>query len=224
MYALWLPTLLLSACTATQRPNADGGDYTPADTVAAKDLLALEPGKATYERTVNGRSSRVTVELTEGKDKTWTSQTEKVRTTTLVVDDGAIAVVRDIERDDDADVRYEPAILMLPAKLEQGKPVTAEAKMTVHDGDGDGIKARGTCRVKIELLGMRSVTTPAGEFECHVIRTTRTIRLDLAHVDVVIHAAYSPEHGLVRERIERHTKALGLFGGKSSEEMVLIER
>ncbi len=223
MMVLGLAMLLAGCATGPREGAAPSEGYAATDAVAAADLLPLEAGKATYVRKRDGKESRVTFTLAQA-DKGWQWEAEDVRSTTLVGGgkDG-IAIARDIEFDEDADVRYDPPIPMLPARLEQGKAVTAKSRMTVYDASGKSTRAKGNCSVRIDLLGKRSIDTPAGAIDCYIVRTRREIRLDLASVDVVIHSAYAPDKGLVHQAVERHTKALGLFGGKSSDELVLAK-
>lgn len=230
MGSVLLVAMVVGCAAQSQTTAGEGEHYDAAKAVAAEDLMVMEPGKATYLRTHKGKEKRVTFELAKVDAQTWTWAAEDFRVTTLSIDDdGGIRIKSDIEFDEDADARYAPPLPMLPAKLEPDKPVTAESKMTVYDANGKKIKAKGTCRVTIELLGKRSVDTPIGPIECYVIRTTRKIDLDLANVEVVIHNAYAPAlgkgkgSGLVRQAFERHTKALGLLGGKTAEELVLTE-
>lgn len=209
----------LAGCATPQAATQSQRDLRPGDAVRAEELFTLESRQVRFERSVGGRTQEVTFEMSP-HDAGWIWAAEDLRAVQLLPDeDGDIAIAREFEPGEDSDVRYDPALLMLPATLEPNQPATAESRMTVLNAKGDATRAKGTCHVTVELLGRREVEAPAGRFDCVVLRTTRRIKLDLAEVEVEIHSAYAPGTGLIRQTIDRRTRALGLFGGTTREQL-----
>lgn len=218
---------LATGCAApTRTPDQPppAADTSAELTVDAADLLPLTPRSRTFIHRSGGDESRWTFTLEPVDDTTfaWTAL-EQRRTLLRRGDEGGIVIPEETEWADNSHVQYDPPIPLLPPTLRTGEPVEAEAAMTVLDRASGNRRAAGNVTVSIELLGERQVQTPAGPFDALVIRSQRRIRLDLASVDVTIDAAYAPGIGMVRQTIERRTRALGLFGGTKTETLELAE-
>ncbi len=149
----------------------------------------------------------------EGYQQVWILQDEA----------GALRIVREDDLDEDVQVTYEPAVLMLPAKLETGFSESETVTMTVRSLDGTQLRSVGTCINTVTVLGKQSVSTPAGQFEAVMVETRRQVQLPIARVEVQIISAFVPGRGQVAERVVQKVRALGLFDTEEVREVRLVE-
>ncbi len=137
--------------------------------------------------------------------------------------DGALRIVREDDLDEEVQVTYEPALLMLPTKLEIGEAISETVTMTVRSLDGSQLRSVGTCINTVTLLGVQTVSTPAGAFEAVIVETRRQVQLPIARVEVQIISAFVPGRGQVAERVVQKVRALGLFDTEEVREERLVE-
>ncbi|MDX1682127.1 MAG: hypothetical protein R3336_03305 [Phycisphaeraceae bacterium] len=129
----------------------------------------------------------------------------------LVLDEAATLVKTEIVPGDKVRTVYKPAIPIIPARLKPDQPVEGEVDVTIYNLKGGGVKEKGTCRYRIELLGRRTITTPAGKFEAVLVRTHRQFDLNLAEAEVTLDTHYLVDRGIVHQKVHRITRPLGLF-------------
>lgn len=181
---------------------------------AREEPMAITQGKLEGERTV-------LQVIPAGKDG-WTLRDPKGTTTHVYLNaDGDVLATSEEDVEENVIVEYEPALRLLPATLVQGQPVTDSSHMFVYNRKTKKLRDQGTIDVEIELMGRQHMQTPAGEMAVNVVRTTRRIRLNLAEATVTTYAAYAPGRGLVAERVEQNTKAIGIFSGTKTSEIRL---
>jgi hypothetical protein len=126
-------------------------------------------------------------------------------------DDGAIQTLRDEDAADSVAVDYDPPFVALPPRMIVGRPFEGFCRVRITDLDSGADRDAGTCTYRIELLGRRRVSTPAGRVDGYLVRTTRHLKLRLAEARVTTDAVYLPGRGIVREQTHQVTRVLGLF-------------
>jgi len=134
---------------------------------------------------------------------------------------GGMSVPREQDSAEGVDIAYKPALVLLPPSLTINEPFTQTCEMIVTNLKDGAPRDRGTCTITVKLVGQRKVMTPAGEFECAIVESTRVIDLHLAKVDVAVRTAYAPKLGTVAEGLAQTTRALGIIGSTTEEEIRL---
>jgi hypothetical protein len=117
---------------------------------------------------------------------------------------------------------YDPPFPLLPAKLEPGKSVTTESKMTVHDRNNPKvIKDRGTCTRTLTAQSIQMVTTRAGQFECYRIASSITAKLGLADVTTQSVVWYVADRGPIAAYHHEKVQTKLFIGWQTTERLML---
>jgi hypothetical protein len=152
----------------------------------------------------------------------WRWVLDGIRTVYLTsTPDGAVAISREDELSEEVSVDYEPALVILPARMAMGEPSNGVCRMTVRNLKTGSVRDHGWCNYRIELLGIRATHTPTGTSEAYVVQTRRRIVLQLAQVRIKSETEFVADRGWVAERIHRVTKALGVFASSHTEKLTL---
>ncbi len=201
-------------------PAVDGPIRKEVGPVAAIDIYPLQAAKQTHHYVDGRRKGQIfTWRFERGTDNTWNDVDEGMHTMVIREKDGAILVVREEDSDEKVRIEYDPPLELLPAKLEVGKPRETKCRMSVYDLATGNLREEGDCVHVVEYLGRQKRRIAAGEVDACRTRAVRRMQLKLAQVEVVIEVAAVPGQGKIWSRIERDTRALGLFSVKSAEEM-----
>ncbi|MCX5658704.1 MAG: hypothetical protein NTW19_03155 [Planctomycetota bacterium] len=206
------------ASAATTQPSSSN-DAAP----GAGELVPLKARHGAYSIQVGKKQAQIVpFRFEPGEESSWTLTLEGRSVARFTRgEDGSLLVPRESDLNERVEVTYEPGLRVLPGKWEPGKPSECTSKMVIRNSKDGSLKEKGTCSIRVELVGKERVTTPAGEFDAMLVRETRQIRLRMAKADVTCETWYVPGVGEVAERSVTTTKALGLFGGKEVSESKL---
>lgn len=125
-------------------------------------------------------------------------------------DQGRLVLNRSADFEDRVTTSFTPAMVVLPAKLEVGKPVVSEFEMVVRPMENPGtVKARGRAKNTVELVRFERVRTKEGEFIAARVRTKLEAELNPAKVVNTTTSWFVPELGVVMEQEIQRVTALG---------------
>lgn len=184
----------------------------------SRTLVAVEvlpsAGEGTYRRTSDtGGMSEHALLVEERAGGELVVTIEGIGRAFHTVDgDGNVRTAREEDFGEGVAVVYDPAIVMLPTRLEAGRKVESLARITVLNLRDRRRRDEGSVRVAVEVLGTAPVSTPAGDRDAVLVRTTRTIDLSLADATVASLRAWAKGEGVVAETVDRRLRALGIFG------------
>ncbi len=136
--------------------------------------------------------------------------------------DGNIMIPCEDDLGENVEMTYTPALKMLPGQWPKGLVVEGDVKMLVKNIKTGGVREKGHCKYRVELLGRQRVSTPAGDFDTYLVRETRHIFLQMAKADSICDTWYVAEKGDVKEHTKERTKVFGLFGGWHVEDCQLV--
>jgi DUF3108-like len=229
-----LAALALAGCQAQPKapPTYPFGPFTAEDIVAhlpdraytAAELFPLRAWSGEYvvSSPPEAEPAPAPFQLEPAEGGRWRWQFPGDHEVHLTKDaDGSLLIAADVDFTQAAHVDYDPPLRRLPATLKPGEAYEGESKMVVKHTANGAVRDQGTCAYKVELIESRAVDTPAGRFDAAIVRMTRSIKLNLAQVEVTIVTAYAPGVGVVAEYVDRNTKALGLFTIQSREKLLL---
>jgi len=140
----------------------------------------------------------------------------------VVLDDGAIAVVREVDLLEDRRVAYDPPLPILPGVLKPGEPYEAKAFVSVYRHTDNVQEAVGEVTATYQLIGKVAGTDDGGP-GLYIVRTDRTYKLPLVVVDLAITSHYRPGVGPIYARIVRTAKLFGLIPAVRIQEVRVIE-
>jgi hypothetical protein len=205
-------------------PAATSPASAQASSTLAKDLLPLAPRSVTFVVTEGKELGKSLTHTLAQTARGWEMSTQDVSVVRLHLDDkGDLLVSEEEDLDENVLVVYEPALRALPAKLVEGEPSTQTVHMTVVNRRTHKVRDEGSCDITVEFVATRPVQTPAGPITATVVKTTRHIKLGLAEATVTMHSAYQPGQGVVVDRVEQHTRAVGLFTMNKTQELRLAK-
>lgn len=233
-----IPTTSTSQTTIPIPPDDRCGE------LKATDLLPLAPHQGIYrffEGDQTGLDIPFSFSLDTDNPNLWRQElTGQTITWFSRLVDGSIAILREDDLREEVSVRYEPALIVLPAHL-SATPMRATSRMTVCDLDDGLLKTAGPCDYQVTYLGTQKLGTWAGVIDVHLVQVHRQIRLPIAKVNVQVITAYQAGHspqknragaksinqggkggGQVAERVIQTTQALGFFGSRETSETRLV--
>lgn len=210
--------------TTAPAPAAATPASSQSPSTLAKDLLPLAPRSVKFVVTEGkdvGKSLTHTIAQTA---KGWEMSTQDVSVVRLHIDDkGDLLVTEEEDLDENVLVVYQPALRALPANLVAGQPSKQSVHMTVFNRRTHKVRDEGSCEITVEFVATRPVQTPAGAITATVVKTTRHIKLGLAEATVTMHSAYQAGQGVIVDRVEQHTRAVGLFTMNKTLELRLTK-
>lgn len=212
-------SLTLAACQKSPRLTDPPAVTTrPGQTFTALDLQPLREGTWLFEVTEGPRTGReLTATIQSDGPNRWRYELEDTRVVFLEVNaDGGIVVPREQDLEENVEVTYTPALVMLPGKFTVGEPHKDECGVAITNLKTGEIRDRGRCAYTRELIG-----PAAGMPNAWLVRGTRHLDLGLATADIVIETTYIPGQGTETERVEQKTRPLGLFTIKKVEALKL---
>ncbi|MBI1374783.1 MAG: hypothetical protein GC159_18845 [Phycisphaera sp.] len=196
----------------------------PTRSVAAEELLPLRPQSARFVIDQGDNAGRKITVRIRADDERWRVDHAHLKDRCVHrADGGALMMSSSVVEADDSELRFTPAVVLLPATLEQGKPITSRAKVRVMNQKGDREKAHGDYTHVVELLGACEAKTPAGRFDVWRVRETERFDLGLASVRVVTTTCYAPGTGIVTQQVEKKVTKLGLFTSTQAYHVSLHE-
>ena len=216
------------ACNASDGPSnhPDVGQVTVAldemDPIEARDLFPLQPQSGVYERSRGERAGKQYAYEVRREDEQWVLEVkERHRLFLRVAEDGGIYMDRYESLRQEINVDYEPALLMLPGRLDD----------EVHEGEVrmriEGVLGRATMRgrasYRLHTAGMREVSTPDGPEQAYIVIQEQTVTLPLARANVRVETAYVPGVGRVQDHVYRQHRVLGVFGDETEETYQLTQ-
>lgn len=201
------------------------GPLSGAEPITAAQLHPFVPHHGLIHRSVGhspGKTVRYRLEPDRGDHWRWTL--EGVRMVHLHhAEMAAVVILMERELSEAVAVTYDPPLVILPNVLTMDQPVEQESQVTVTGLKDGSPRDQGRCRHRVQLLGKRTITTPAGTFQAYVVQTRREMDLQLAQVSVVSETAYAPGRGWVAEQIVRVTKPMKLFAFRQIEQLHLVD-
>ena len=188
--------------------------------VQARDLLRLHPTSGTFIVTVNSRPAlRASYTLVPQDGGMWIETLDRIQITHLQASpEGGIDILQEQALEEAVRVEYRPALPLLPAQLEPGKPVQSVSQMTVLNLKDGQVREKGHVTYTVELVGRQRARTPMGPIDCHILNMTRQIQLQMVSSTVTVRGAYANQ-GLMGERQIRDTKVLGLIPVRREREL-----
>ncbi|MFW6060800.1 MAG: hypothetical protein ACODAQ_11515, partial [Phycisphaeraceae bacterium] len=136
-------------------------------------------------------------------------------------DAGETVVFREDDMQEGVAVHYEPALLLLPARLDPAEALPAQTvDVTVRRLDTGQVRDRGTCDYRIARV---THETDDDEQRYRIVQR-REIDLNLASATVTIEAVHVPDRGRIAWSVERRTRIFGLLGSDRHERYEVIER
>lgn len=227
MLALVLP-LAMIGCTAppsaTPMPgvNATQPNAKPIQPIAATKLFPLSPRQGAFAVRENGKPPRTVPFQLQKHGDYWILSDPQNRTYLRQADNGDLVIFREDDARQQVRIDYDPAIVMLPARITPTSRPHGQVKMIVHNLSNGKVRDQGTCDYTIAPIGQVRVKTPAGVYETYHLRTTRKINLHLANAEVTLDTSYAPGVGQVAQVVKQHTQALGLFGSDSTQQSLRV--
>lgn len=107
--------------------------------------------------------------------------------------------------------RFDPPMTIMPAELASDEPFEESFGVQVSRmNNPDRIEQRGTGDSTITYRGIQHITTPAGDFEAHLIRTEFTTEFGVASARRITDRWYAEGIGLIAESFEEQITVLGL--------------
>ena len=134
---------------------------------------------------------------------------------------GAVMILETTDHLEQVRVVYEPALMVVPARMRVGEVRQQEVEMNVYRLDDGSRRAGGSGTIEVELISAGRFDTPMGRVEGFHVRERHDLHLSLARVNVQVDTIYGRDMGPVRKSTLRRTRALGLF---ASEEREVLER
>ncbi len=217
---LTILVLFLASCQKTTRitdPPTKGKN--PNRSFSALELQPMREGSWRFEVTEGPRTGKVlTATVKSDGLRRWRYELEATRVVFFeITENGDLTVTHEQDLEENVDVRYTPALVMLPQTLSVGQPLEDACDVVITNLKTGGIRDRGRCVYTRELIG------PAAEQpNTWLVRCNRTLDLRLAKADVTIETVYLPGEGMVTERVAQETKPLGLFTIKKAEALKLL--
>lgn len=145
----------------------------------------------------------------------------------LIVPGNAIAMVSEINREEDVEVVFDPPLVVMPDSLPGTNNNSAEftqtLRMSVHPiGNRKVVKRAGPVKNTIRYLGDERIATPAGTFTAR--RVESAFEADLAPARVVNTSIqhFADGVGLVKEDERESTSALGVPIRKNADQWLLF--
>ncbi len=217
--------LLLPHWGADSRADAVDGSERTFDT---RNWARTEPGRKAYLVTAGafeGERLIRTVEAHPEAESLWIVRLEKHnRLVCRRTDGGGLTIVEDLDFRRDKRTRFDPGLWVLPPEMAIGQTVHRRGRTRVFNPDSGLELADGTYDQTIQLVGRRTVETPAGRFDGFHVRSASMVNTSLADVTVTVDTVFVPEVGPVYEHVKLRIVTLGLFTSESRREMKLAER
>ena len=192
------------------------------DTIRAVDLFPLQPQSGVYERSRGERAGRQYEYEVRQQEEDWVLEVkDRHRLFLRIADDGGIHLHRYENLRQDINVAYEPAMLMLPGRLDD----------QVHEGEVrmriEGVLGRasmgGRATYRLHTAGTREVPTPNGPEQAYIVIQEQSVSIPLARANVRLETAYVPGMGRVLDHVQREHRVLGLFGDSAEETYQLAQ-
>lgn len=136
---------------------------------------------------------------------------------------GAAQIMASIDNAEDVIVEFDPHMLAMPGELVQATQFSQKSKMRlplIENPERTREKGRGT--KTLELVGMQTVRSRAGAFECAHVREVFTSDLSLATAVRTTDHWYAPGVGLIARRWEEKVTALGLTVKQRAQAYVVL--
>lgn len=106
-------------------------------------------------------------------------------------------------------IRFNPPVMVVPARLEPGKPVTTTARMTILErADPTNVRSSGKMKVTVVYDATQTLNTPAGRFDCHRVRLNWDADFGFGSTHSAITCYYNEKVGLVAEDYQSRTTIL----------------
>lgn len=199
-------------------------ELVPEQTTRPIAAFPLNERRADFKLLIDKESpKRFTSTFKRLKDQTWSLNVEDLREIQFRASNGRVMVTRDVDVKENVRVDYDPPLEFLKPSLAKNQPINGESTMIVRNRKTGSIRDQGTCVYQVTLVGKKQIDTELGKLDVQHIRMTRKIKLNLAQVDITIDQLRHATFGLIRSYTVRQTKALGLFGSTTTEDMVLLK-
>lgn len=223
--------LVLSGCAAPPRvepdPEATEGRIQPAvrwEPIEARQLMPLEARFARVRVVEGPDEGEVLEQRLEASDgQRWTLTVEDRQRMHLGYDEqGHIVVFQEDDFEQSVAVHYEPALVLVPARLEADTNHRQQVEVTVRQLEGEGVRDRGTATHRIEAVRFGTVETDMGVQEAYLLRQHRQLALNFARAEVQIDTLYVPDVGRIAWRVDQSTRIMGVIGSQQSEGFELL--
>lgn len=142
----------------------------------------------------------------------WTEQPRRSQTLHLQWLDGELLLSRTIEPGDNVATEFEPALVVLPRRLEPGRPFEQHARIVVRPLDRpDRVKAEGEAQQDTTYEADERLRLPAGDVLAHRVRQVLRMKLGPADITSTSVTWYAPGHGSVAETREEVVRVMGII-------------
>jgi hypothetical protein len=151
-----------------------------------------------------------TVQRNEGAG--WTEQQRRSQTLHLQWHDGELFLSRTIEPGDNVATEFEPALVVLPRRMEPGRSFEQRARIVVRPLDRpDRVKAEGEAQQDTTYEADERLRLPAGDVLAHRVRQVLRMKLGPADITSTSVTWYAPGHGSVAETREEVVRVMGVI-------------
>ncbi len=226
------PTIVLSeddrAALASLGEGVIGGAL-PAIPFDPHAFFPLRESETVY-RVVEGRNagSEKTLRLTpekRGSKPVWRWVLDKRETVILEsLGDQSIGIRNEFDHRHDVFSIFEPPETILDTRLRPNEPHTRTIDVRVFGiGAPDKVKHSGALVSTDTYLGMHRLTTPAGSFDCVLIRTTYEGKVGPGKISDLFYRFYAEGRGLVAAVIHETVTALVVYNEKKKLSFVLVD-
>lgn len=176
-----------------------------------RTLLPLRTGSLQY-RIVSGKGSGSVVSQTLQRTQSgqWVRHTIDRRIEHIATNEAGEVVMTAVEDlKQNVITRYDPPLLLLPAKMPPSKVWQTNSAMRVLARNNPSkLVDQGTCTQTITYDGDGTTITPAGKFKSYRLRVNYKAKLGMASVSTVESNYYAPAVGLVASEYTETVKAL----------------
>lgn len=180
------------------RPGASARFSVDADADAAVTLALIAPNEA-------DPADFLVRETRTGAPRPLSEQLVKVQP------DGRYTTPRMRNIDRDRITHFDPPMTIMPARLSSDAPHEERFRVTITRlNNPDRVEQRGAGASTITYRGIQHITTPAGDFEAHLIRSEFTTEFGSARARRITDRWYAEGIGLVAESFEEQITVLGL--------------
>lgn len=207
--AVWARAAPPATHFADVRPGIDPDDALQLRRTRA---LARSPGLADAQSQGQGQGLMWRSSRAEAPARAQTIDEQSASEETFILDaSGAVALVRTVEPADAVTTWFDPPMLVAPARLTPGQPVTQSFEMIVRPlARPEQIKTRGPAEVTLTLVGFARVCTPAGAWDAAHLRSELKVTLGQARVTVLTDSWLAEGVGMVAEETRERVTVLGL--------------
>jgi hypothetical protein len=178
--------------------------------VTQRRAVADRPERVEVLKSVQ-RRARAAVDAPGGDGADWVEDPRRSQALQLRWEGGELLLTRTVEAGDNVATEFEPALLVLPRRLEPGRPFAQRARIVVRPLDRpDRVQAEGEALQETIYEADERLRLPAGEVLTHRVRQVLRMKLGPADITSTSVTWYAPGQGSVAETREEVVRVMGV--------------